>query len=89
MKNSGSDHAKKKKSRSASDEHRLHVALARALVAKAAVAEAQANEKTMAKQAASWKAEALQERRSAARADACIDDCKLRKQACEIHSLTR
>jgi hypothetical protein len=89
MMNSRNDHSKKKKSRSGSDEHRLHVALARALVAEADAAEARANEKKMLKQVVFWKAEALQERRRAARADAYAEDHKLHKQDCEIHSLTR
>lgn len=89
MKDSGIDHPKRKKPRIASNEHRLHVALARALVAEAAVAEAQANEKAIAKVATFWKAEALQERRRAARAEAYAEDPKPHKQDCEIHSLTR
>jgi hypothetical protein len=89
MTSGGNDHPKKKKARSASDEHQLTVALASARVAEAAAAEARANEKKMAKMAAFWKAEAIQERRRARRAEAYAEDRKLHKQDCEIHILAR
>ena len=89
MKDGGVGHPKKKKARGASNEYRLIVARARVLVAEQKATEAAANQEKIAKSAAFWKREALQERERAKRVEAYREKRDIHRKGPKVRSLTR